>query len=119
MIAAQDTVVTCETASLSHEDVSQIRQQVLSRRLPGLVVLDLSAVRETTTGALAAMTILRRELLRRGRDLRLRGIKARVAGLYDIHRLHNVLPRLGDDPIDDATDAAVPPPRQQALPLPC
>lgn len=118
MIAAQDSIVICETTSLSHQDAMQVAQRVLSVRKPGQVVLDLPAVREMTTGALAAMIILRRELLRQGRDSRLRDIRDRAAGLYDIRRLHNVLPRLDHDPIDDATDAAVPSSRRQAAPCP-
>jgi anti-anti-sigma regulatory factor len=57
------------------------------------IVVDLSSVEEITTSAFARLILLRRQLLRQGRDLRLTGLHARAARHYEINRLQKVLPQ--------------------------
>ena len=57
------------------------------------VVIDMSAVEEATTSAFARLVLLRRELRRAGRDLRITGLRDRAARLYEISRLDTVLPQ--------------------------
>jgi anti-anti-sigma regulatory factor len=56
------------------------------------VVIDLAAVEEATTSAFAQLVLLRRSLLRIGRDLCLTGLRDRTAGLFQVNRLEAVLP---------------------------
>ena len=56
------------------------------------IVVDLSHARDATTSAFARLVLLRRYLLRTGRDLRLTGLSDRAARLYEVSRLHRVLP---------------------------
>ena len=60
---------------------------------PGAVLLDLDAVTDATTAALARLIVLRRNLLRTGRDLHIRGLHGRARGIYEVHRLGPLLPR--------------------------
>jgi ABC-type transporter Mla MlaB component len=53
----------------------------------------MSGVEEVTTSAFARLVLLRRELRRQGRDLKLVGLRARAEKLYEINRLSQVLPR--------------------------
>ncbi|HWP40619.1 MAG TPA: STAS domain-containing protein, partial [Tepidisphaeraceae bacterium] len=59
-----------------------------------LIVIDMSQVDEATTSGFARLVLLRRELLRLGRDLRIVGLRDRAARLFEISRLDAVLPRL-------------------------
>jgi hypothetical protein len=43
---------------------------------------------------LAKLVILRGELLKAGRDLRIAGLEGRTKGLYEIYRLDQALPRV-------------------------
>jgi len=56
------------------------------------VVLDLSAAADAETSAFAELILLRRSLLRSGRDLRLTGLRDRAAGVYEVNKLTEVLP---------------------------
>ena len=56
------------------------------------IVVDLSHARDATTSAFARLVLLRRYLLRTGRDLRLTGLSHRAARLYEVSRLDRVLP---------------------------
>jgi anti-anti-sigma regulatory factor len=57
------------------------------------IVIDLSRARDATTSAFARLVLLRRYLLRTGRDLLLIGLTDRAARLYEVSRLDGVLPR--------------------------
>lgn len=56
------------------------------------VVVDLAHARDATTSAFARLVLLRRTLLRSGRDLRIKGLCERAARLYQVSRLDRILP---------------------------
>jgi hypothetical protein len=56
------------------------------------VIVDLAAARDATTSAFARLVLLRRRLLRCGRDLRIKGLSDRAARLYEVSRLDLILP---------------------------
>jgi hypothetical protein len=78
--------------SLSHSEACRIADVVLGHGRARTVVLDLKNAVEATTSAFARLVILRRLLLRSGRDLRLINLRDRAASLYQINRLSGVLP---------------------------
>jgi ABC-type transporter Mla MlaB component len=76
---------------LAHHEACRIYDRAVQAPQTTLII-DMSSVEEATTSAFARLILLRRELLRRGRDLRLAGLRAQPAKLYHISRLHDVLP---------------------------
>ena len=96
--------MVCQATSLSsgsrcfaHRDAYKLFTEtlrgVLASVAGGTVILDLSGVDEVTTSAFARLVLLRRELRRQGRDLKLVGLRSRAEKLYEINRLNHVLPR--------------------------
>lgn len=77
----------------SHRDASKVYNAAIQASLMDLVEIDLRHVEEATTSAFARLVLLRRELLRRGRDLRITGLQSRTAHLYELNRLESILPR--------------------------
>jgi anti-anti-sigma regulatory factor len=75
-----------------HPDAAKIFQCALALRGVKTVIIDLTQVRDATTAAFAHLVLLRRMLLRHGRDLRLRGLRERAARVYEVNRLMEVLP---------------------------
>jgi anti-anti-sigma regulatory factor len=88
----QSFAIVPQTPRLTHPEAFQLSGQLLEDQPPKLVVLDLSSVADITTSAFARLILLRRELRRRGSDLRLCGLNGRPARLYEISRLQAVLP---------------------------
>lgn len=84
-------VIQTLTGQLSHVDARRIFDQAV-RETARMVVIDLKRVQEATTAAFATLVLLRRTLLRTGRDLVLVGLHDRAAQLFGINRLDNVLP---------------------------
>ena len=79
--------------SLLHSDIYRIeRVAKWCSSFAHTVVLDLSRVRDASTDAFADLILIRRRLLRRGRDLKLTNLRDRPARLYEINRLRQVLP---------------------------
>ena len=79
---------------LTYDDASRIAQQVLSAAaLSPSVVLSLEQTTETTTAALARLVLLRKQLLKAGRDLKVIGLSGRANDLYEITRMSGLLPR--------------------------
>jgi hypothetical protein len=76
-----------------HDDACRLVRWALSRRELKTVVVDLYQARDATTSAFAHLVLLRRELLRTGRDLRLANLRERAAKVYEVNRLAGVLPR--------------------------
>jgi ABC-type transporter Mla MlaB component len=76
----------------THPEAYGIFQLVLDAPRWRSVTIDLSQAEEATTSAFARLVLLRRELLRRGCDLRLVGLRDRVQKLYKVNRLDDVLP---------------------------
>ena len=75
----------------THGDACRVSDAAL-RAAARTIVVDLSHARDATTSAFARLVLLRRYLLRTGRDLRLMGLCDRAARLYEVSRLDRVLP---------------------------
>ena len=76
---------------LSHAEACRLVAQALDQAAKRIVI-DLEQVEEATTSAFAQLILLRRSLLRSGRDLCLTGLRDRTAGLFEVNRLGSVLP---------------------------
>ena len=85
--------IAVETPRLTHAEVSRISSDVATTAAPPTLVLDMSSVSEAETAALAALVLLRRDLLNKGGDLMLRGIRDRFACLYRLSRMTELLPQ--------------------------
>ena len=95
MVAEMAKTILFRSSSLGYGDACRIARRVAPRRSWRLVYIHLPGTFETSTAALARLIVLRRELLRRGRDLRIVGLHGRARALYEISRLENVLPLAG------------------------
>lgn len=89
----RSTPIPLRVPRLAHGDAWRVFERALEERRDGTIILDMSGVHDATTSAFARFVLLRRELLRRGRDLRLRNLHGRAAMLYEISRLDSVLPQ--------------------------
>ena len=96
MVAEMAKTIWFRSSMLGYGDACRIARRVSRRRSWRLVVLHLPGTFETSTAALARLVVLRRELLRRGRDLRIVGLVGRARALYEISRLENVLPQAAE-----------------------
>lgn len=76
----------------SHEDARAIYRWALRGETARTVVIDLSHATDATTAAFATLVLLRRQLLRDGRDLRVSGLRERAHHVFNLSRLHAVLP---------------------------
>jgi anti-anti-sigma regulatory factor len=90
--AAESAHVVLKADTFSHEHVRAISRWALRPERAAVVVVDLSRADDATTAAFAALVVLRRALLRDGRDLRLSGLRDRPRQLYAVNRLDGVLP---------------------------
>ena len=102
MVANQVSVIATP-AHLTHDAACRIARNAQRNHAAHTFVIDLSRTSEADTAGFAQLVLLRRSLLREGRDLRLAGLRDRAQKLYEINRLHDVLPRL-----TDRRDARVP-----------
>jgi len=93
MLASTEFRVSVQNSQLTHDDVSRIAAMFVREQVSPIIVVDLSAVEDATTSALAGLVLLRRALLHSGQDLRLDGLHGRAAGIYEICRLAVALPR--------------------------
>jgi hypothetical protein len=91
-LSQQQVAIVPASRSLSHSDACRIADLVLGQGRARTVVIDLKHAVEATTSAFARLVLLRRLLLRSGRDLRLINLRDRTASLYQINRLAGVLP---------------------------
>jgi hypothetical protein len=78
--------------SLSHSEACRIARLVTGNRRVRTFVIDFKNALDASTSAFARLVLLRRLLLRSGRDLRLTNLHDRAAHLYQINRLMGVLP---------------------------
>lgn len=92
MGAAELTIVH-KTNRFSHRDACEISRVALVAGPAKRIVIDLRSAAESETSAFAQLVRLRRSLLQSGRDLSLRGLRDRAAGLYEVNRLDGILPR--------------------------
>lgn len=90
--AAQQVAIVHESRSFSHTDACRIFDTAVKCLHARTIVVDLKRACDATTAAFAKLVLLRRALLRSGRDLRLVGLHDRAAHVYFISRLAGVLP---------------------------
>jgi anti-anti-sigma regulatory factor len=76
---------------LSHAEARRIAGQAIGNA-GRKVVIDLALADDATTSAFAEFILLRRSLLRTGRDLCLTGLRDRTASVFTVNRLDKVLP---------------------------
>jgi hypothetical protein len=93
-LPAKEIAIVHDAANFSHPDACRIFDLAMRRGEAQTVVVDLKRAEHATTSAFARLVLLRRSLLRRGRDLRLVGLRGGTARVYEINRLGNVLPTL-------------------------
>jgi len=92
MVAGSVWAVRFRDRHLSYGDACAIARRVFADGSWRPVHIHLTETTATSTAALARLILLRRELLQRGGDLRLVGLRGRARALYEISRLGNVLP---------------------------
>jgi ABC-type transporter Mla MlaB component len=93
MVPTHTTLIS-QARDFSHDEADRLARLATTRTTSPQVVIDLSRVADATTSAFARLVVLRRTLLRSGRDLRLAGLHDRAQGLYEVIRLDAVLPRV-------------------------
>jgi ABC-type transporter Mla MlaB component len=97
MVAGNIMTIRHEASSLSYRDVVRIASQI--RRCgesSGTVIVDLTNTSETSTAALAKLILVRRYLMRSGRDLCVSGLAGQPGAMYRVYRLTNLLPHIRD-----------------------
>lgn len=97
-MSATPCAVTLKASRFSHADAEAMSKWILRRESAQTVVVDLSAATDASTAAFARLVVLRRHLLRRGRDLTVSGLRDRALWLYAISRLDLVLPQEPEPP---------------------
>ena len=90
---AQERIAPAER-HFTHAAAVRVKHRVLEQDKAKRVVIDLTDAEDAETSAFAELILLRRSLLRGGRDLRLTGLRDRAAGVYEVNRLQEVLPEL-------------------------
>jgi anti-anti-sigma regulatory factor len=78
-------------SSFSHAEACRLFVQAQSQGAKRIVI-DLFQMEDATTSAFAQLVLLRRTLLRSGRDLCLTGLRDRAARMFEVNRLGGVLP---------------------------
>jgi anti-anti-sigma regulatory factor len=91
-VFSNECAIVPQTHCFAHPDAFRIFADVLGHLAARTVVIDLSVADDATTSAFARLVLLRRELLRMGCDLRIKGLRDRAARLYQVSRLDSVLP---------------------------
>ncbi len=86
------TALVPQGEKMSHQTVEDLCRVIRSSQSDRTVVVDMQNVEDASTAAFAKLVLLRRELLGAGRDLRLKGMRTRVASIWRISRLSTVLP---------------------------
>ena len=88
------TTIVPDAKSFSHDDADQVCKLATLAGAAKRIVIDMAGASEASTSAFARLVLLRRTLLRSGRDLRLMNLRDAAAGLYEVIRLADVLPRI-------------------------
>jgi ABC-type transporter Mla MlaB component len=89
---ANQFAIVSSAGSISHGEACRLADLVLNCRGVATIIIDLKNAAEITTSAFARLVLLRRLLLKTGRDLRLTNLRDRAKSLYQINRLGAVLP---------------------------
>jgi anti-anti-sigma regulatory factor len=90
---ASSSSLAQDVPCFAHREACRVFDRAVDAPDLRTVVIDMSGVAEATTSAFARLVLLRRELRRHGRDLRITGLRDRAAKLYEISKLDMVLPR--------------------------
>ena len=88
------TTIVPEAGAFSHADADRLSRMATRTCTARRIVIDMARAHEATTSAFARLVLLRRSLLKAGRDLKLINLRDQPAGLYEVHRLEGVLPRV-------------------------
>jgi hypothetical protein len=86
------TTLIHEGRLFGHDDADRISRWIAGRSRARRIILDLQRAEHATTSAFARLVLLRRTLLRDGRDLQLLNLCKSARALYEINRLRLVLP---------------------------
>lgn len=87
------TRIVAQDVCFSHAEACKVFGQALNMQAKS-VIIDLGRAENATTSAFAQLILLRRTLLRVGRDLCVTGLRDRTAGIFEVNRLAGVLPIL-------------------------
>jgi anti-anti-sigma regulatory factor len=83
-----------QSPAFSHDDADRIcRLATTGGCTAKRIIIDLTQAQDASTSAFARLVLLRRMLLKAGRDLLLVNLRDRAAALFEINRLHAILPR--------------------------
>ena len=91
MVAEKNMTIKHQGSRFSYYDAGRIAEHALVGGPVRTVLIDLKQTDETTTAALARLIVLRRHLLKSGRDLCILGLSGRAKILYELCRLTNLL----------------------------
>lgn len=96
MVAIQtplQTTIVPDAEAFQHQHAVALSRWVAGRSNGAKkVVIDFSRAKTASTSAFARLVLLRRSLLKNGRDLRLMNLREEALGVYTVHRLSAVLP---------------------------
>lgn len=95
MVAIQtplQTTIVHDSEAFLHEHADRVSRWIVRGNRPRKIVIDLSRARRASTSAFARLVVLRRALLKNGRDLRIINLQSQVRGVYEVNRLTEVLP---------------------------
>ena len=91
MVAGNWITIDFDGGDFTYAEACRVARKVMScETVPVLLRLDSAA--STSTAAMARLVLLRRNLLAQGRDIKLAGLAGRVKAVYEIARMHNLLP---------------------------
>lgn len=93
MVASQTASITCDTDHLSYEKACEIAREASTLSGNDALRIELQRVVETTTAALARLTVLRRSLSRSGCDMQIDGLQGQAEHLYEFNGMETLLPR--------------------------
>ena len=85
--------IVLDGSRFSHADANRVSVWAHTVSNAKRVIIDLANAGEAETSAFAQLVLLRRSLLRAGRDLAISGLRDRAQGLFEVNRLESVLPR--------------------------
>jgi anti-anti-sigma regulatory factor len=83
-----------DSGAFSHAEADRVSHLATDGCTIRRIVVDMARADEATTSAFARLVLLRRTLLKAGRDLRLTNLHDRAASLYEVIRLNEVLPKI-------------------------
>ena len=95
MLATTQLSMKHRGRTFSYSDACKVTQAALIQRPAHLICVDLDEVEDVTTCALAKLIILRRALLAQRKELRLAGLRGRALAMYELSKLHRLLPLTG------------------------